>query len=278
MLIVVAILGKVLVGSMRVSTSQALQAETQTNVRTAGLVLPLEMREIGYDSNLTTGVVTSDILQLGVNSLAFRAMRGIGSTCGTPSATEIRIRKPVSGFRRPVLTDGFLLFVESDPNTGIDDQWIPLDVTAIDQNSLCGADSAIALTFPTPEVSPGVNLALSQVFVGGPVRYYERMQFGTMVDVDGETYLGARSLSLLQLLYRPVAGPLSPGNGLRFRYYDRAGAQLDPGTANPADVRVVELLLEGRTTSPVSLSGSSQRATGLASLQTRVALRNTLNH
>ena len=39
--------------------------------------------------------------------------------------------------RAPAVTDGFMLYVENDPNTGIDDQWIPLVVTAIDAG-LCG--------------------------------------------------------------------------------------------------------------------------------------------
>lgn len=277
MLVVSAVIGRVLIGTLRVSSSQVVQADLQANVRTGGLVLPLELREIGYDSNITTAAVTSDLLQLGIANLTFRAMRGIGVSCGVPTLTEIRIRKPVTGFRRPLLSDGFLLYVENDPNIGIDDQWIPITVIAIDQNSLCGADSAIALTMTTPEVSPGVNLALSQYFVGGPVRYFERMQFGTMVE-DGEVWLGARSLSLGEVAFRAVAGPLSPLNGLRFRYYNRAGAELDPGTADPADVRVVDILLQGRTTEAITLSGSSQRGRSGALIQTRVALRNTLSH
>ncbi len=278
MLIVGAAVGKVLVNSLRVGQGQMLQADMQSNVRTGGLVLPMELREIGYDSNLTTNVVTSDIEVVARKEIQIRAMRGIGMTCGVPTLTAMSIRKPVFGNRRPLLTDGFLLYVENDPNTGADDQWIPLTVTAVNNTALCGGDSAITLTFSTPEVSPGVNLALSQVFVGGPIRYYERMRFGLYVEADGKSYLGARSVSLGEANYRAVAGPLHPVEGVIFDYYNRAGVKLNAATADPAEVRVIDLLIWGLTDDAISLSGSSQRATGDMSLRTSIALRNTLSH
>ncbi|MEK6688387.1 MAG: prepilin-type N-terminal cleavage/methylation domain-containing protein, partial [Gemmatimonadota bacterium] len=202
-----AVVGRVMINGLRVSQAQMVQAGLQSNVRVGGLVVPLELREIGYDSNITTNAVPSDIEVMGNDHLQFRAMRGFGLTCGTPLLTELRIRKPAMSYRPPRLNDGFLFFVENDPNTGLDDQWIPLAVTAIDYNSLCGADSAIALTMGIPEVAPMVNLALSQVFIGGPIRFFERMRFGAFVDADGQSYLGARSVSLGEGNYRAVAGP-----------------------------------------------------------------------
>lgn len=278
MLIVSAAFGRVMVNGLRVSKAQMVQADLQGNVRVASMVVPLELREIGYDSNITSNAVTSDLEVLSATEVQFRAMRGFGVTCGTPTLTEIRIRKPAMSYRPPRLSDGFLYFVENDVNLAVDDQWIPLVVTAIDFSSLCGADSAIALTMAIPEVSPGVNLALSNIKVGGPVRFFERMRFGSFVDADGLTYLGARSVSLGEANYRAVAGPIDPGAGLRFRYFNRAGTMLDPGTANPVDVRVMEVLFQGLTTDPVSLAGSSQRATNRMTVQARVALRNTLRH
>ncbi|HEX9166418.1 MAG TPA: type II secretion system protein [Gemmatimonadales bacterium] len=276
--LVAASVGQVLVRSFRTSQAQLVQADMQSNVRTGGLIVPLEFREIGYDSNIVTGTVTSDIESIGTTAMQFRAMRGWASTCGTLSLNEIRIRKPVYGLRRPQLTDGFLWYVENDGNTGVDDQWVPLVVTAIDENSLCGADSAIALTMSTPEYSPGVNLALSQVFVGGPVRWYERMNFGSFFDADGRSYLGARSVSAGENEYRAVIGPLAAANGLRLRYYARNGSLLDPATANPASVRSVEVRLIGATTEDIALSGSATRQAAAMTTTTRVSLRNTLSH
>jgi prepilin-type N-terminal cleavage/methylation domain-containing protein len=276
--LVAASVGQVLVRSFRTSQSQLVQADMQSNVRTGGLIIPLEFREIGYDSSIVTAGVTSDIESIAQTAMQFRAMRGWASTCGTLSLNEVRIRKPVYGLRRPQVTDGFLWYVENDGNTGTDDQWVPVTVTAIDPNSLCGADSAIALTISTPVYSPGVNLALSQVFVGGPVRWFERMNFGTFVDADGLPYLGARSVSAGEGSYRAVVGPLDAANGLRLRYFARDGSLLDPATANPAAVRSVEVRLIGATTDNIALSGSATRQAGAMTTITRVSLRNTLRH
>lgn len=281
-IVMLAIVGlsvsQVLIGSMRVSRSQMVQADMQSNVRTGGLVVPLELREIGYDSNITSGVVTSDVEGIGTDWVQFRAMRGIGYSCGTPTLTEIRIRKPPQGIREPLETDGFLLFVETDKNAGFDDQWLGIVVTAVDKNSTCGADPAIAITYQTPYWAPGQPMVLSQVFVGGPVRYYERMRFGAFVDADGRTYMGARSVSLGELAYRAVAGPLNPATPIWFRYYARNGTQLAPGVANPVDVRTIDIELRGIARDSVNLAGTMPRRTGAMTLQTRVALRNTLRH
>ena len=280
-MVIMAVVGlaltSMLLRSFRVTQSQLQTADMQANMRTGGLVMPLEFREVGYDTNISTGAVTSDLESISGTEIQFRAMRGFASTCGTPSLTSLQIRKPVYGMRRPALTDGFLLFVESDPNTHIDDQWIPMVVTAVDQ-TLCGEVSAITLTMSTPQVAPGVNLALTQVFVGGPVRYYERIRFGPFVDADGRTYLGARSVSMGEASYRAVAGPIDAATGLSFRYFDKNEAVLDPATAAPARVRVVEINLQGQSQQAINLAGAANRQRGSMITQTRVALRNTLTH
>jgi len=275
-----AALTRVLVNSMRVSSGQMVQADMQSNVRTGGLVMPLELREVGYDSNITTGVVTSDVEQINATYVQFRAGRGFSSTCGTPSLTEWRIRKPAYGMRAPAVTDGFMLYVENDPNTGTDDQWIPLVVTAVEANGLCdaGPDSAYILTTGTPQVSPAVNLTLANVFVGGPIRFYEVMRFGSYVDADGLTYVGARSISAGEATYRAVAGPIAPGTGLNLLYYDRNASALNPAVAQPVSVRAIEVQITGATRSTATLAGTLPRTTRGMFTRTRVALRNTLRH
>ena len=275
-------LTKILLNSMRVSAGQMVQADMQSNVRTGGLVLPLELREVGYDSNTTTNVVTSDIELISASFVQFRAGRGFGSTCGTPSLTEWRIRKPAHGMRAPTVTDGFMIYVENDPNTGVDDQWVPLVVTAIDPNGLCGGgspDSAYILTTVEPEVTPGgADVTLANVFVGGPIRFYEVMRFGSFVDTDGLRYVGARSISAGEGAYRAVAGPIASANGLEFWYYNRNATQLDPSVAAPVTVRAIEVRITGATRSAATLAGTLPRTNRTMFTRTRVALRNTLRH
>ena len=273
-------LTRILVNSMRVSAGQMVQADMQSNVRTGGLVLPLELKEVGYDSNITTNALTSDLEVINASYVQFRAGRGFSSTCGTPTLYEWRIRKPAYGMRAPAVTDGFMLYVENDPNQGADDQWIPLVVTAINADGLCdaGPDSAFILTTATPQVSPGVNLTLANVFVGGPIRFYEVMRFGSFVDTDGLTYLGARSISAGEAAYRAVAGPVAAANGVEFWYYDKNVTQLDPSVAAPITVRSIEVRLTGSTRNAATLAGTLPRTNRTMFTRTRVALRNTLRH
>lgn len=274
--IVLGALGQTLVRGFRVSQAQLVRSDMQASVRTGGLILPLELRELGYDSSIWTGQVTSDLVQILQTSVRYHAMRGWSSTCGTPTLSEVRVRKPVVGLRDPLLTDRFLLYVENDPNTGIDDQWITLPVTAVNLNGTCGSDPAIVFTTTTPVVQTGVNLALSNVFVGGPVRWSEEMVMRTFEDASGRTMLGARSVSLSESSPRTVLGPLAASQGLRFRYFNAAGAEVAYGSSAIASVRSIEVQLTGITSEAVALSGETERETGTMGTTTRVALRNTL--
>lgn len=273
--IVLGALGQTLIRGFRVSQAQLVRSDMQANVRTGGLILPLELRELGYDSSIVTGAVTSDLVQILQTSIRYHAMRGWSPTCGTPTLSEFRIRKPVFGLREPLLTDRFLLFVENDPNSGVDDQWVTLPVTGINLNGTCGSDPAIVFTTTTPQYSTGVNLTLSQIFVGGPVRWSEEMQMRTFEDA-GRTMLGARSVSLSESSPRTVLGPLSASQGLRFRYFNASGAEVAYGSASTGTVRSIEVQLTGVTSEDVALSGASTRSAGTMGTTTRVALRNTL--
>lgn len=283
--IVGATVARVLINSLRVSQAQVVTADMQSNVRLGGLILPLELREIGYDSNIFVtpgvGAITSDIEAMAQSSITFRAMRGWSPVCDIRSdMLQYKIRKPTFGQRRPLGTDGFLLFVENLEALRWDDQWVRLLLVAsMDQDELCGADSAIAINLSSvPPVGAGNMLVATNVKVGAPVRYYERMQFGMFVDDDGRTYLGARSLSLGEVRYRAVAGPLDPAAGLRFTYYDASGTEVNPGGGNPGLVRSIDVRLQGETRDRIDLMGSSTRQTGSMVTVTRVALRNTMTY
>lgn len=287
LLVVVVLLGIVGLATSRIMRAMLITNSAQVQVasslgeaRTANLFVPLELREIGYDTIPLAGQATTDLLAIANNRLTFRAMRGLGITCGTPTLTEFRVRKPILGQRDPLLTDGVLLFLESDPNYGLDDQWVAMAVTSIDLNSTCGADSAIAFTLSaTPIVNPAVStpMAISQHFVGGPVRWFERIEYGPVTDATtSEVFLGARSLSLSQATLSPVAGPLPDTTGFALVYYNSAGAVLNPATANRLDVRSIGVTITTVAPAPVSLAGSTKRARRTYPLTTRVALRNTL--
>lgn len=255
-------------------------AAAQGEVRVGVTALPQEFREIGYDSVPASGAVISDIESMAANRIAFRAMRGLGFTCGTPSLTQLTVRKPVLGARGPLLTDGFLLFVESDPSYGLDDQWVPLIVTAIDSAATCDGGPAITFSLAeAPELDPVSHtaIAISQVFVGGPIRWFERVEYGPWRDpATGQAYLGYRSLSRGDPALSPILGPLTDTTGFALTYYSATGAALDPRLTPPRQVRSIGIELDGATAGAVSLSGSTQRTRAVSSVATRVALRNSL--
>ncbi len=282
-MVITATMGTVIVKmvqtSQRVSRAQMQQVDMQSNVRTATLALPNELKEIGYDSNTTNPVpaaaISTDLVTLGANTITFDAARGFGLLCGVPTLTEMRIARPFYGIRDPLVADRFLLFVENDENTGIDDLWIPLTVTAVDPASNCGAVPAIRLTFPTPSAYPGgPNLALSQLKVNSPIRVYERMQYGLLA-AGGRSWLGARSISQGELNLTPVLGPLANGTGVGFRYFDSANNEVLPG-GNVQLVRRIQVTINGETTGRTNLAGASQTQVGVYQLVTDVALRNSL--
>ena len=263
---------------MNTTTAQIELASAQTNARVGLLALPQELREVGYDTIPMTSATTSDLEAIADRRLTFRAMRGMGITCGTPTLTEFRVRKPITGVRDPVLSDGFLLFLEVTPDIAQDDQWVTMLVNNIDLNSTCGADSAIAFTLSaTPLMAPSTDMTLAQHMVGGPVRWYERMEYGPVVDgTTNEAFIGARSLSLSQATLMPMIGPLADTTAFKFIYYNSAGTVLNPGVAAPIDVRSIGLTLTTATTRPTSLAGSTNRSIVSIPESTRVALRNAV--
>jgi prepilin-type N-terminal cleavage/methylation domain-containing protein len=295
MLLVGGALTRILLNTMRVSQAQMIQADMQGNVRTAGLILPMELREIGYDSNIyvlppsTATAVTSDIEAMGQNFIQFRAARGFGILCEYDAANldagnpvVWKFLKPVFGMRSVRDNDLIKLHVENNPNASFDDQWARLTVQAgtVDENANCGGQPAVEFrTVAGPvQVGPlaGQVLKSTAVFLGSPARWYERVRYGPFVDADGRTYLGLLSLSAGDNVPQPVAGPIRPADGVQFRYFDANMALLTPGVNPSWQVRNIEVRLIGQTRAPISKSGTSQRLASEMVTVTRVALRNTL--
>jgi prepilin-type N-terminal cleavage/methylation domain-containing protein len=265
---------KVLTSMMRVTTAQLQVAGAQGTSRTGVLAIPQEFREIGFDTLPGAGALDTDLEAIAAHRITFRAMRGAGVVCdANPGYSEFRILKPILGMRGPETTDSFRLFVEGDVNRGIDDQWVSLAVTAIDQNSTCtGGLPAIRLTGSSPFALTAVNF-----FLGAPLRWYERIEYRPVADpTTGRYYLGARSLSLGQATPLPMIGPLSDSTGFALTYFDGNGTALDPTLAPRTAVRSIGINLTGSTLAPNSLSGSVNRSRASAPVFTRVALRNSL--
>ena len=284
-IVVLAIVGaattKIISVMLSTSASQIKIANSIGEARNGTILLPQELREVGFDTNTTTTSASTDLLSIAAHRITFRAMRGLGITCGTPTLTEFRILKPIIGQRLPVDTDEFLLFVESDPNAGFDDQWLPMLVTAIDLNSTCnGSDPAIAFSLsaaPLVSSSSATAMAISQHLVGGPVRWFERVEYGPFIDgTTGQTFVGIRSLSRSEGALSPIIGPIPDSLSFTLTYFSAAGTVLDPTVANRIRVRSIGVEVTTVTDSRVSLAGTTTRSVSQFPMSTRVALRNTL--
>ncbi len=277
--IIGAALGQVFTSVMGASSAQVRIAATQGEARVGTLLLPQELREVGYDTNWTTGTATTDLVTIEADRIGFFASRGLGITCGTPTLTEFRIRRDLIGQRIPLLTDRFLLFLEFDVNLASDDQWVPMLVSGIDMNSTCdGTDPAIRFTLSAePEAWPGQKMALPNWQLGGPIRWFEQVEYHTVTDATtGEVFVGRRSVSLGEPALQPIFGPLTNAAAFSLVYYNAAGNVLNPASADPLDVRSIEVRIATSTNANVSLGGRTQRANSTFPVVTRIALRNSL--
>lgn len=262
MVIVTAAIYKMLTSSQRLSRAQAERVSLQSNVRSGALIVPAELREL---NTVLGNVANTDVLIALPSDLTYRAMRGIGFVCQTPTATEVRIaRSSYSAYRDPAATrDGVYIFIDGNPDISTDDVWLPLAVTGVASASTCGGASAIALTVP-------LTAALTGVPVGTPVRIYETMQL-QLYSNGGKNWLGARSVSAGETSMQPVLGPLA-ANGLAFEYLDAGGVATTDRTA----IKSIRVTIRGVTDQNINLGDGSSGA--LASVQdslvTQVVLRN----
>jgi len=269
MLVVTGAVYKLLTTTQRVSRAQAERTDLQSNVRTASIVVPNELREI---NTVEGSAIASqnDILTATGTSITYRAMRGMGFVCQAPTSSEIRIKKTsFDGTRAPVaVRDSIYVFMEgADPDASTDDSWQPARIGAVDPNSTCGADAAYRFT-----INPAVAaFTAANVPVGTPVRLYEVMELSLYAN-GGESWLGARSVSAGEVSAQPVLGPLVAGTGLSFEYLNKAAGN-SIGTLN--SVKTVKMTVRGITDDAITTGGGSGAVGHVQdSLVSEVQLRN----
>lgn len=256
---------KLLNGTQRLSRAQAERVDLQSNVRTAALLIPSELREL----NAVTGSILAaqnDILTAGATNIRYRAMRGIGFVCQA-SALQIRLKASTySGTRapQPPPRDAAYVFVQGISSAS--DAWLPVTYTGLAASTCPDGTAAYALTVPS--MTPPPN--------GTPVRIYEIMELSVYV-VDGKPWLGAQSISAGELTPQPILGPLRATNGtvtgLQFQYFDGTGTV----TAVPANIKSVRVSVWGETSQRIAKSGGGTASNGFMqdSLVTQVSLRNS---
>lgn len=260
MLVVTGSILKILNTTQRLSQAQAERVDLQSNVRTASIVVPSELREI----NTVVGgtAAQNDILDKQATSITYRAMRGVGYVCAGSTASQLRLY-PFSGYRSPAAgRDAAYVFIENDADLSSDDAWQQADISTTATGNTCGGQPAVTLNI-TPALSAVPAL-------GTPVRTYETMKL-SLYDADGKSWLGAQSVSNGDPGPQPLLGPLKGTDGFSLTYLNATGG----AAAAKEDVKSVVLTIRGVSSGVVSSSGGGTYKTYVQdSLVSQVALRN----
>ncbi|MEP6688074.1 MAG: prepilin-type N-terminal cleavage/methylation domain-containing protein [Gemmatimonadales bacterium] len=267
LVLVTGSLYKLLVSQQRLARAQAERVDLQSNVRTASLVIPAELREL---NTVVGGLVPqNDIISMTATTIRYRAMRGIGYICQTPTISEIRVLASTwSGLRNPVaVRDAGYVFYDLDDSKSSDDTWLPILITGVNTASTCGGNAAYSLT-----IAPTVG-ALPTIPLLTPVRLYEVMELSLYTNA-GQSWLGAQSVSGGELAPQPLLGPLAAAaaDGLKLEYLDNSNV----ATTNVNNVKSIKLTVVGLTNQAIAKTGgSSQTSVVYDTLVTQVALRNS---
>jgi hypothetical protein len=239
--------------TQRLSRNQAERLALQASVRGAVLVVTNEVREL-------SGV---DILNLGPNTISYRAMRGFGYTCQALTAGVVRIKRTdFSGNREPQAGRDSALVYAPAPAGSADSGWTSLGITSVTSSGSCPGAAAPAISLTLAGSIPVGGLP-----AGTPVRIHEAMQLASYRS-EGRSWLGMRSLSSAEAI-QPLFGPLAEVEGVRLDFTDLSGAP----TLVPEAVKSITITVRG-VSSGLAGPGSGALA---ESLTTQVGLRNAAN-
>lgn len=269
LLIVSAAIYQLFVRTQRISREQAERIDLQSNIRVGSLILPAELREVGYDYE---NVDSTDILGIATDSIAFRAIRSSGIICRIAADTiVVDTSRNYSAYRLPVAgRDTLMLFAERDVTKSDDDKWVRRRITSVG-SSTCAASfgSRPGLKLATKITVTGTSA--DSFVVGSPMRTFEPVVYKLYAS-GGKNYLGTYSKTVAGEAIQPILGPLQ-ANGLRLEYFDSLGAS----TAVRGQIRSVRMTLLGITDQKVSTGGGpGTPSQAVDSLRTTVSLRNML--
>jgi len=286
--IVLGAIYRLLNNTQRISRAQAEHIDMQSNMRAGTLIVPAELRAIGFDSVPlgTADAIVPDLQSLQANSVKFRAVRSLGFICQIIDPDRVVVDTTTVGnysqLRLPVANqDSLMVFVEKNTSTTGDDRWVSRGIAAI-AGATCPVSGNLGLSFRVPGGSFNVTappasandpLASTELTVGSPVRTFEVMEYKVYQDASGPYYLGARSVSSSAAI-QPVLGPLS-SQGFRLDYFDESGNAITTnGLADKRNVRAIQVTLIGVSTQPVTTSGYGTQQQAVDSVVTLVQLRN----
>jgi prepilin-type N-terminal cleavage/methylation domain-containing protein len=284
-LVLFAMIGGAIVSTLssgqRAYDAQVQRVDMQQNTRLAAGILPAELREL----NASDG----DIQAMDSVSMRIRSLRQMGIVCTLPvlggaltgqvlPGVTFAVRDSFQTVRYFAQADSVLIYYEGDPTTRSDDSWIAANLTAdpvvgmmtncTDGTGKQGRQFTANLFFDN-----GQTNAANMIAVGSPIRAYQSVTY-KRVKVGKDWYVGFDSAGVSST-QQPIIGPLADSLGLKFTYYDAAGAKLAApyDAANRKRVARVSMTLALKTVAPIRKNtGSPAPDTSRVTLE--VALRN----
>jgi len=263
---------RVLVNNQRIYQAQTQRIDMQQNIRAATTILPAELRELD--------AADGDLIAMAPTSITLRAPRQLGIICGVPligplvggvAAVTMLVRSPVYGTRDlNAASDQLLVYYEGNQGAINDDGWVIGPIT----QDLGNANCADGVNSPARRLVATLMFGVNQFAVtgmisnGAPVRGFEVVTYSLYQAADGRWYLGYQG-SQPGETRQPLIGPLRDANGVRFDYFNAAGA----ATAVPVQVAQVRITLWAQTTQTVQQQ-TGPRAYLTDSIVTTVSLRN----
>jgi prepilin-type N-terminal cleavage/methylation domain-containing protein len=253
--------------TQRVSRAQSERIDMQSNMRLGALFLPAELREVGYDTSAVAGTVTPDILGMGQDSIAFRAVRASGVICNVSGGrVVIDTAFNYAQLTAPAANMTLDVFAERADTLVSDDSWETYTITNVTSGTcsgsyMYGARSGIRID------ATGVPAA-GVLVLGSPFRVLESVVY-RIYSSGGQYWLGTRSITAGGSI-QPILGPLFSDSGFQVTYLDKAGAV----TTTPNNVRTLQIKLRALASQRIDLAGKGSGQQTVDSLVTDVELRN----
>jgi hypothetical protein len=286
-LVVVSAAGALLVGQLRAFARTHGGVAVQRDLRLGLALLPMDLRGASRSDG--------DLLVLGASELELRATVASSVVCEAPGASKTELVLPPPDIPQVALTsiystpqpgDTVKVLIRNEQG-GVGDAWLTAAVgpdslwtSPTGAGGLCAGAPAppLRLRLVWQGAPPASQLAL--VVPGMPVRVLRRVRYALDKAPSGRWYLAfsERRSDGTWSAREPVAGPFaaggSAGPGVRFAYFDTAGAALPAPVADPTRVGRVDITLRARTAVRAGSGAAADSVVARDSAVVRVALRN----
>ena len=260
--VVLAMIAAIGVRQKRLYATLGHRVTGQEQLRQAGAILPIDVRSVSVrDGDVAAGEARDTSLEL-------RATIGSSVVCDAGGST-LSLVAPAADSELASVADlprlGDTLWVLDE--SADEERWSAMPVrSAWTSARPCGAGrlpspDRFGAGSPVPLVVDTGQPDAASVPLGMPVRITRRVRYDLYRAGDARWYLGYRdwngALGRFNVV-QPVSGPfLSPAAGVRFRYFDAAGAEVPPADSGTRRITLVTIML---------------RATGSPTLGASVAL------